>query len=1223
MVRVGQIGVGMIRVAALSLVVAVVSAQTASGQENYTTLHTFNGDRISEAYGWSVSGAGDVNGDGYADVIVGAPLNDKNARGSGSAQVLSGKDGVTLYSFEGRSPYERLGDAVSGAGDVNGDGYADVIVGAPFDMGYPDANSVKAWVFSGRDGGALLTFKGEDTGLDQFGKAVSGAGDVNRDGYADVIIGAPFGRKTANTVGSATVFSGKDGGALFTFTGDSDAHEFGHSVSGAGDVNGDGYADVIVGAPWDLNGGLKGGKAWVFSGKDGGVLFTFNGDSAGAIFGWSVSGAGDVNGDGYADVIVGAPYDDNNGLDSGRSRVFSGKDGGVLFTFNGDSAGDLLGWSVSGAGDVNRDGYADVIVGAPYDDNNGLDSGSARVFSGKDGAIIYTVNGQDQYKGPNQFVSGGGDVNGDGYADVIVGAPFGDPFGSARVFSDLCPNDNNKGAPGQCGCGVPDTDSDGDGIVDCVEQDPPTDISLSAASLPENAAPDTVVGTLTTTDPNPGDTFTYTLVSGAGSTDNASFNISTDKLRATSSFDFETKSTYSVRIRSTDKDGLFTEKAFTINVTDVDDGITVTGTTANDSFVATYQGDGATHRWLVTRGGTTVFNGVVASAIGLVIDGLAGADSLQVVGRTTDDRLALGTAKVLVNGAAVTFPAIETLRLTANSGNDALTIVEGLPVGVSTSFDGGAGTDRLEVTAGANTWSVTGSGIGNLNSVFPFTAVESLVGGTEADQFVFAAAGSVAGRVIGGAGVDTLNLSAKNTTITVNLQTNTATSTGGIESIETILGGNATADLLIAPNTPNTWQIDGLNAGTVNSQVTFSGFENLTGGTAADTFVVGARGGVTRVINGGTGVDLLDLRAKSGATEIRLGTTPSIAGVVGGYAAVEQVLGNGSEGSKIVGTSANTAWTANAAGDVSVGAVRYRGFKVVEAGVGSDTLTAQDLSYWIFTGRDSGLLWIVGWDTGAEAPTIVFSGIENAVGSLYSDAFYFFKSGALTGTINAGDNIENIDYIVFPEGGISWGSRVANFDPPTEPTEVRLGAVPSITGVVGGFVGIEEVTARPGALGNKLVGSNTATTWQVVNAGQAFLVGGVLYYLFNRIEAGTAGDTLKEGTMTSCSMFAVNEVNGGRIECSGVTASFSGIENLVALSGGRFVFGALGELTGSLSGGPSFGGDQTFTIDFSAKTGSFDVSLGNNGGRGIPGVVANFTSVDKVIGNIRSIDKLR
>ncbi|MEE9128082.1 MAG: integrin alpha, partial [Planctomycetota bacterium] len=140
---------------------------------------------------------------------------------------------------------------------------------------------------------------------------------------------------------------------------------------------------LIVGAFLDDNNGTDSGSARVFSGKDGNILYTVNGDSAGDYFGFTLSGAGDVNKDGSPDLIVGAFLYDNNGTDSGSARVFSGKDGKILYTFNGDSTGDQFGRFVSGAGDVNKDNFADLIVGALMDDNNGTSSGSTRVFSGK------------------------------------------------------------------------------------------------------------------------------------------------------------------------------------------------------------------------------------------------------------------------------------------------------------------------------------------------------------------------------------------------------------------------------------------------------------------------------------------------------------------------------------------------------------------------------------------------------------------------------------------------------------------------------------------------------------------------------------------------------------------------------------------------------------------------------------------------------------------------
>ena len=420
------------------LLVTFFISATADSLEAQTMTHvplyTFNGDSGGDQFGVSVSGAGDVNGDGLADLIVGAVFDDNNGTSSGSARVLSGSDGSVLYNIDEDSADDFLGFSVSGAGDVNGDGLADFIVGA-FGNDNNGISSGSARVLSGGDGSVLYNFNG-DSANDGFGASVSGVGDVNGDGLADLIVGAFDDDNNGDDSGSARVLSGSDGGVLYSFDGDRADDLFGRSVSGAGDVNGDGVDDFIVGAVGDNNNGDDSGSARVLSGSDGSVLHKFDGDSADDFLGFSVSGAGDVNGDGLADLIVGAFGDDNNGTSSGSARVLSGSDGSVLYNFDGDSTGDLFGRSVSGAGDVNGDGLADLIVGAFFDDNNGTSSGSARVLSGKDGSVLYNFDGDSANDGFGVSVSGAGDVNGDGVDDFIIGASSGGANGGgyARVF---------------------------------------------------------------------------------------------------------------------------------------------------------------------------------------------------------------------------------------------------------------------------------------------------------------------------------------------------------------------------------------------------------------------------------------------------------------------------------------------------------------------------------------------------------------------------------------------------------------------------------------------------------------------------------------------------------------------------------------------------------------------------------------------------------------------
>ena len=405
----------------------------------------------SEDFGWTVAGAGDVNGDGYAEILVGVPYYCGGFLYEGRACLFYGQaagiEAAPSWVVYGEQASADCGESVATAGDVNGDGLSDVIVGCP---GAGEDEDGRAKLYYGARGGLPVEPGWEVAGgqfAAGFGDVVTTAGDVNGDGYSDLLVAAPHHDGTAGTAeGRAALWLGA---ALdpketpgWVIESNQASASFGAAVANAGDVNGDGYDDILVGAPFYDNGQTNEGAAFLFCGHGAGTSvlpdWWAESNQAYSYFARSLAGPGDVNGDGYDDVLIGAGYYDSPLSNEGTAFLWLGTPGAApsgnptnsAWRVAGGRAEAAFGWTVNGAGDVNGDGFADVAIGAPAWSNGEVHEGQARVYLGSADGLAITAawtkesNVAAAYYG--NALSSAGDVNGDGYSELLVGAPYQD-----------------------------------------------------------------------------------------------------------------------------------------------------------------------------------------------------------------------------------------------------------------------------------------------------------------------------------------------------------------------------------------------------------------------------------------------------------------------------------------------------------------------------------------------------------------------------------------------------------------------------------------------------------------------------------------------------------------------------------------------------------------------------------------------------------------------------
>jgi hypothetical protein len=478
------ISISLVVVLLGTILIGFSNCWTFNGSAKEFTMNTnlknsyasFLGEVGDDQAGYTVAQAGDVNGDGFDDLLIGAIFNKEAGANAGQTYLIFGKSNgwnmdVSLAnadaSFLGEAPGDDAGFVICGNGDVNGDGFDDIMIGALFNDDSA-ANAGQAYLIFGKeDGWAMDTslsqsdasFQGEDS-TDFAGSSVAMSGDVNGDGFDDLLIGAYFDEDVnGNEAGQVYLYFGKADGwannvslstADASFVGESTSDWAGYSVSIPGDVNGDGLDDILIGA--QREGVVASGQSYLIFGKKAGWAMdtnlansdaSFIGEGFTAYSGTSVSGAGDVNGDGFDDMLIGEPMNDDNGVDAGQVYLVLGNDhgwsmdmllGNTDASFLGYGAGDRIGYSTSGVGDLNKDGFDDFMIGAPLSDDGGADAGEAYIILGRaDGWAMDTIIdtradasfiGEHGGDGAGYSLSGAGDVNGDDYPDLLIGAHF-------------------------------------------------------------------------------------------------------------------------------------------------------------------------------------------------------------------------------------------------------------------------------------------------------------------------------------------------------------------------------------------------------------------------------------------------------------------------------------------------------------------------------------------------------------------------------------------------------------------------------------------------------------------------------------------------------------------------------------------------------------------------------------------------------------------------------
>lgn len=398
--------------------------------EDVEIIHEWVGEAANDQFGWIARNIGDVDKDGFNDMVTSSIGSSEGGQGAGKIYVYSGKSGKLLWSQVGEDINGNLGLSIEMAGDVNADGIPDVVATAP------QVN--KVFVYNGRNGKQIWKWEGVDS-TGAFGRSAKGLGDINGDGHGDILIGEPYqiwgvpiNGNLISHAGKFHVYSGKDGKVLKTWEGEKVGDGFGAACGGATIGK---HTFMIFGAP---NAGKNnGGKVYVYKGLSDEPAFVIEADSTGRqLGGMFLSIVGDVDADGTPDVYASDWANAALGRSTGRVYIHSGATGEQLYSWTGEAAGDGFGIGVSDAGDVNLDGHDDLIIASWQYGEKAPSGGKCYVYSGKDGSIIRTITGKISGETLGFDTTNLGDINEDGIPDFLVTSAWSaiNGFQSGRVY---------------------------------------------------------------------------------------------------------------------------------------------------------------------------------------------------------------------------------------------------------------------------------------------------------------------------------------------------------------------------------------------------------------------------------------------------------------------------------------------------------------------------------------------------------------------------------------------------------------------------------------------------------------------------------------------------------------------------------------------------------------------------------------------------------------------